>query len=62
MEEEYRLFQRLFNILNATFPKPDLLVYLHRSADNLMANIRKRTAATNRRLPGIPGTNTNCLF
>ena len=42
MEEEYRLFQRLFNILNATFPKPDLLVYLHRSVDNLMANIRKR--------------------
>lgn len=40
--EEYRLFQRLFNILNAAFPKPDLLVYLHRSVDNLMANIQKR--------------------
>ncbi len=40
--EEYRLFQRLFNILNAAFPKPDLLVYLHRSADRLMDNIRKR--------------------
>ncbi len=40
--EEYRLFQRLFNILNAAFPKPDLLVYLHRSVDRLMDNIRKR--------------------
>jgi deoxyadenosine/deoxycytidine kinase len=40
--EEYRLFQRLFNILNAAFPKPDLLVYLHRSVDKLMDNIRKR--------------------
>ena len=40
--DEYRLFQRLFNILNATFPKPDLLVYLHRSVDSLMENIRKR--------------------
>ena len=40
--DEYRLFQRLFNILNATFPKPDLLIYLHRSVDSLMGNIRKR--------------------
>lgn len=41
-EEEYRLFQRLFNILNASFPRPGLLVYLHRSVDNLIGNIRKR--------------------
>lgn len=40
--EENRLFQRLFNVLNSTFPKPDLLVYLHRSVDNLMLNIEKR--------------------
>ncbi|GAB4260424.1 MAG: deoxynucleoside kinase [Phyllobacteriaceae bacterium] len=41
-EEEYRLFQRLFHTLNATFPKPDLLVYLHRSVDDLMKNIHQR--------------------
>ena len=41
-QEEYRLFQRLFHILNATFPKPDLLVYLHRSVDNLLENIKHR--------------------
>lgn len=40
--EEYRLFQRLFHVLNATFRKPDLLVYLHRSVENLLKNIRKR--------------------
>ncbi|MEO1516494.1 MAG: deoxynucleoside kinase [Bacteroidota bacterium] len=40
--EEYRLFQRLFNILNSTFPKPDLIVFLHRSIEGLMQNIRKR--------------------
>ncbi len=40
--EEYRLFQRLFNVLNSTFPKPDLLVYLHRSVDDLLQNIRQR--------------------
>lgn len=40
--EEYRLFQRLFNILNTSFPKPDLLVYLHRSPEDLLRNIRNR--------------------
>ena len=40
--EELRLFQKLFNTLNASFPKPDLLVYLYRSVDVLQANIRKR--------------------
>ncbi len=41
-DEEYRLFQRLFHTLNATFPKPDLLVYLHRSVDDLLRNIHQR--------------------
>ncbi|HKK77331.1 MAG TPA: deoxynucleoside kinase [Saprospiraceae bacterium] len=41
-EAEYRLFQRLFKVLNANFPKPDVLVYLHRPVDQLMANIKKR--------------------
>lgn len=41
-EEENRLFQRLFHILNSTFPKPELLVYLHRSVDNLLSNIKSR--------------------
>jgi deoxyguanosine kinase len=41
-DEEYRLFQRLFNVLNNTFPKPELLVYLHRSPEILIDNIQKR--------------------
>lgn len=41
-DEEYRLFQRLFHTLNATFSKPDLLVYLHRSVDDLLKNIEGR--------------------
>ena len=40
--EEYRLFQRLFHILNASFPKPELLVYIHRPVDDLLRNITKR--------------------
>jgi len=41
-DEENRLFQRLFHILNTSFPKPDLLVFLHRSVDNLLKNIKNR--------------------
>jgi deoxyguanosine kinase len=41
-DEEFRLFYRLFEVLNSTFPKPEILIYLHRSVDNLLKNIRKR--------------------
>ncbi len=41
-DDELRLFQRLFHTLNAAFPKPQLLVYLHRSVEQLLANIAKR--------------------
>jgi deoxyadenosine/deoxycytidine kinase len=41
-EEEYRLFQRLFHILNGGFPDPDILVYLHRPVPELMKNIQRR--------------------
>ena len=41
-EEEYRLFNRLFHVLNAHFKKPDLVVYLHRPMPNLLHQIKKR--------------------
>ncbi len=41
-EEEFKLYQRLFHIMNPHLPKPDLLVYLHKSVSNLQENIRKR--------------------
>ena len=41
-ETEFRLFQRLFQVLNASFPKPDLLVFLHRPVDVLLEQIEKR--------------------
>ena len=41
-EEEFRLFQRLFGVLNGTFPKPDLLVYLHRPVESLLRQIKGR--------------------
>jgi deoxyadenosine/deoxycytidine kinase len=41
-DEENRLFHRLFDILNAGFPHPDLLLYLHRPVEELLSNIKKR--------------------
>lgn len=44
-DEEFRLFQRLFHILNTNFPKPDVLLYLHLPVEGLLQNIRKRGRA-----------------
>lgn len=41
-EEEYRLFQMLFSVLNNSFTKPDILVYLHRDVEYLIENIQER--------------------
>lgn len=40
--EEFRLFSRLFKVMDAGFPNPDLIVYLHRPVASLQANIAKR--------------------
>lgn len=40
--EEYRLYSNLFNIIYSSLPKPDLVVYLYLSIENLHRNIRKR--------------------
>ena len=41
-EEEYRLFHRLFFLLNKEIPQPEIIFYLHRPIDKLMDNITKR--------------------
>lgn len=41
-DDEFRLFQKMFTVLNQSFPKPDILVYFHRSVDILLENISKR--------------------
>ncbi|MCC7505133.1 MAG: deoxynucleoside kinase [Saprospiraceae bacterium] len=41
-EEEFRLFQRLFTVLNNSYPKPDLLLYLHRPVEVLLRQIQRR--------------------
>ncbi|MFK8163872.1 MAG: deoxynucleoside kinase [Lewinella sp.] len=41
-EDEFRLFSRLFKVMDAGFPNPGLIVYLHRPVEALQANIAKR--------------------
>ena len=44
-QEEFRIFQHLFQLLESPFPNPDLLVYLHRSTGKLMQLIEERGRA-----------------
>lgn len=44
-EEEFRLFSKLFNVLNQSFQSPDLLVYFHRNVDILLTLIENRGRA-----------------
>jgi deoxyguanosine kinase len=41
-EEEFRLYQKLFDIIHAQMIQPDLLIYLHAPVNKLQQNIRKR--------------------
>ena len=39
---EFELFSNLFQIINKQLPQPQLFVYLHNGADQLLHNIKKR--------------------
>jgi deoxyguanosine kinase len=41
-DDEYDLYQRLFDIINPNLPKPDLLIYLHKNVSQLKSNIQAR--------------------
>ncbi|RAJ05289.1 deoxyadenosine/deoxycytidine kinase [Chitinophaga skermanii] len=41
-EDEYNLYQKLFEIINPQLKQPDLLVFLNAPVDLLQANIKKR--------------------
>lgn len=50
-EQEFRLYQNFFDILQSQIVQPDILIYLHAPVSKLQSNIRKR----NRRYEqGIP--------
>ena len=41
-EEEFILYQKLFDIINPQLVQPDLLIYLHAPVNKLKENIKKR--------------------
>lgn len=41
-DDEYKLYRQLFDIIYSKLPKPDLYVYLHKSIDKLLYNIKIR--------------------
>ena len=41
-DDEFKLYQRFFNIIYDKIPKPDLFVYLHQDVKNLLQNIQNR--------------------
>ena len=38
-EDEYRLYRKLFDIIDREMPKPDLYIYLHQNPERLLQNI-----------------------
>lgn len=41
-EDEYRLYNKLFDIINRETPKPNLYIYLHQNTETLLHQIKKR--------------------
>jgi deoxyguanosine kinase len=50
-DDEFRLYQRLFDIIHQQLIEPDLLIYLHAPVSKLQANIKKRKRAYEQNIP-----------
>lgn len=50
-EDEFRLYQRLFDIILQQLVQPEILVYLHAPVSKLQQNIRKRARSYEQNIP-----------
>jgi deoxyadenosine/deoxycytidine kinase len=50
-EEEFRLYQKLFDIMYQQLAFPDIVIYLHSPVNRLQANIRKRNRSYEQQIP-----------
>jgi len=50
-DNEFRLFQRLFEIINEQLVQPDILIYLHSPVQKLQQNIKKRNRPYEQNIP-----------
>jgi deoxyguanosine kinase len=50
-EDEFRLYQRLFEIIHQQLIQPDILIYLHAPVNKLQTNIKKRNRSYEQNIP-----------
>jgi deoxyadenosine/deoxycytidine kinase len=50
-EDEFRLYQRLFDIIHQQLLQPDILIYLHAPVSKLQSNIKKRNRSYEQNIP-----------
>lgn len=50
-DEEFRLYQKLFDIINPQIIQPDILIYLHSPVSKLQENIKKRNRTYEQGIP-----------
>ena len=50
-DEEFRLYQKLFDIINQQLIFPDILIYLHAPVNRLQSNIKKRNRTYEQNIP-----------
>jgi deoxyguanosine kinase len=50
-DDEFRLYQRLFDIIHQQLLQPDLLIYLHAPVQKLQQNIKKRNRSYEQQIP-----------
>lgn len=50
-EDEFRLYQKLFEIINPQILQPELLIYLHAPVSRLQSNIKKRNRSFEQSIP-----------
>jgi deoxyguanosine kinase len=50
-EQEFRLYQKLFDIIDLQLVQPDILIYLHAPVSKLQQNIRKRNRSYEQAIP-----------
>lgn len=50
-DDEFRLYQRLFDIIHQQLIQPDILIYLHSPIERLQQNIKKRGRSYEQKIP-----------
>jgi deoxyadenosine/deoxycytidine kinase len=50
-EDEFRLYQKLFDIIHQQIVQPDILIYLHAPVSKLQQNIKKRNRTYEQAIP-----------